>query len=403
LGIMLITILAALRLVVFTGPQWASWELLRAPFVHLFSLSKLVPDELIVTLGVIMLFWRGLRLARRPLSTFDVMMGFQVGIVLLALFVLINTLMTGQDITIFVPTFFFCQLLAVGLTRVETLAQERGGKRLPFTGWWVGALVGSTGIVIGLAGAVSAVVLGIGPDKLLRWLGPILAIITIPIALIMLPIIALFGFIAEAIARALLNFEWTTVLQPLTAPSPPNSEAPPVIQAAARMIVGAARYGKGLLTLVLVLAALIGVGEEDELHESIWSGRALLSKLAAQLQNRLARLKNLADLASRFGAGGLFTALTIRRIYAQTVKLAASRGYPRPAARTPYEHFTTLQQAFPDCEAELKQITEAYVGVHYGELPENPDALAEIRAAFERVKTVAQSHSHRPTDQPVTQ
>jgi hypothetical protein len=45
-----------------------------------------------------------------------------------------------------------------------------------------------------------------------------------------------------------------------------------------------------------------------------------------------------------------------------------------------------LEQAFPGCEPELAQITEAYVGAHYGELPERPEALAEIRAAFERIK-----------------
>lgn len=213
LVIMLATILAALRLAVFTEPQWAGLALLRAPFIHLFSLSSLLPNELVVTLGVILLFWRGLRLAHRSLSTFDVMMGFQIGIVLLALFVLVNTLITGQDITIFVPSFFFCQLLAVGLTRVETMWQERGGRRSPFTGWWLGALVGSTAIVIGLAGGISAVVLGVGPDKLLRWLGPVLAIITLPIALILLPIIALLGMVAEALARVLGNFQWPVILQ----------------------------------------------------------------------------------------------------------------------------------------------------------------------------------------------
>jgi hypothetical protein len=31
-------------------------------------------------------------------------------------------------------------------------------------------------------------------------------------------------------------------------------------------------------------------------------------------------------------------------------------------------------------------VTEAYVGVHYGELPEHAEALAEIRAAFERIR-----------------
>ena len=68
------------------------------------------------------------------------------------------------------------------------------------------------------------------------------------------------------------------------------------------------------------------------------------------------------------------------------MRLAASRGYPRPAARTPYEHLAALRQAFPGCESDVFRLTEAYVAVHYGELPERAEALLEIRAAFERIK-----------------
>jgi hypothetical protein len=235
------------------------------------------------------------------------------------------------------------------------------------------------------------------------WLQPFLVIITLPIALLLLPFVMLVGFIVEALVRYIV-FRWPAIAQQwqIGIPSADGTiKLPLFVQTALRL----AGYGKGTLTILLVLAALVGVawivgrwrasqaGEEGEQHESIWSSRALLRKLYVQLQRRLSRLGNLANIAGRFGAGGLFTALTIRRIYAQTVRLAASRGYPRPAARTPYEHLPTLQQAIPGCEAELGQITEAYVGVHYGELPERPDALAEIRAAFECVKVQAANRS----------
>jgi hypothetical protein len=170
------------------------------------------------------------------------------------------------------------------------------------------------------------------------------------------------------------------------------------------------QYGGPLATLLVVVAIAAAViwfamrqrernsNDDHEEHESLWSGRALLTKLRAQLQNRLARLRRWADIAGRFGADGLLAALTIRRVYAQTVKLAASHGYPRPAASTPYEHLATLQLAFPGCQPDLTDITEAYVGVHYGELPERPQALTDIRAAFERVKaTAAQKDKERAT------
>jgi hypothetical protein len=402
---MLGLIALAWRLIAFSGPQGAGWRWLRAPFEHLTDLADFIPGALALALVVIWLCWRGLRLSTQPLDVMSAVLRFQIGIVTLALFVTVVTLTTGRDITIFVPPFFFSQLLAIGLIRVETIWQERGGRHSPFSGWWLAVLVGSTGIVTVLAGVISAGVLGIGPEKILLWLQPFLVIITLPIALLLLPIVALVGIIIEALMRYIV-LRWPTIAQelPIGAPSTDSAtQLPPLVQTALRL----AGYGKGTLTILLVLAALVGVawivgrwrasqeGQEGEKHESIWSSRALLRKLYSQWQRRLSRLENLANIAGRFGADGLFTALTIRRIYAQTVKLAASHGYPRSAARTPYEHLLTLQQAFSGCEGELAQITEAYVGVHYGELPERPDALAEIRAAFERVKTRATETRNR--------
>ena len=236
------------------------------------------------------------------------------------------------------------------------------------------------------------------PDQLLFWIAPFIALITLPLFLLSLPFMGLIERIARMILAAFM-----TIIGALTAFAQQlqaligqrlNFEPPAVVVVVLRVI----GYGTGLLIILLVLAVVVGVarmvgkrrakagGEGAEQHESIWSSRELLRKLRARLLNRLARLRNLAAIMDRFGTGGLFAALTIRRIYAQTVRLAASRGYPRPAAHTPYEHLAALRQAFPDCESDVFQLTEAYVGVHYGELPERADALFEIHAAFERIK-----------------
>jgi hypothetical protein len=227
---------------------------------------------------------------------------------------------------------------------------------------------------------------------------PILSLIILPFLWILTPVLWLLGWLVEAILRPLTHWVMTASLpHPEPFKALPEASKPLIdLEPVGRVI----RYGSNLLVIALVLAAVLSVVwvvggrrnkqayDESEQYESVWSGRALLNKFRAQVQRRWARLRNLANIAGRFGAGGLFTALTIRRIYAQTVQLAASRGYPRPAAHTPYEHLTTLYQAFPGREADLAQVTEAYVGVHYGELPEQPAALAEIRAAFDRIKAI---------------
>ena len=382
-----------LRRLTFSGPAWEGrdWQhALLDPNVWVY----LMPGAVIVVLSVTWLCWRGLRLASLPPSVRGAAMGFQVGVLVLALFTMVST---PRESMAFVSAFFFSQLLAVALTRVETISYASGGRRLPSSGWWLTVLVGSTGIVILVAGVVSAAVMGFPPDKLFFWLVPFIALITLPLLLITLPFMGLLQQILQMllsgallVINSLMSFiqQVQDIMRQMT-----RFTLPPFILTVLRVL----GYGIVILVILLVMAVVIRVARmvggrratrqdpEGEQHESIWSGQDLLRKLRARLRDRLAKLKSLAGIMDRFGAGGLFAALTIRRIYAQTVKLAASRGYPRPAARTPYEHLATLHQAFPGCQADLAQITEAYVGVHYGELPERSDALAEIRAAFERV------------------
>jgi hypothetical protein len=53
---------------------------------------------------------------------------------------------------------------------------------------------------------------------------------------------------------------------------------------------------------------------------------------------------------------------------------------------TPYEYLPVLYQALPGREAEVREITEAYVRVRYAEAPATEEELARVRAAWERIK-----------------
>ncbi len=61
---------------------------------------------------------------------------------------------------------------------------------------------------------------------------------------------------------------------------------------------------------------------------------------------------------------------------------AASQGYARLSTETPYEYLVSLSQVWPDNPRETGLITEAYVKVRYGEIPETKDELDEILAAW---------------------
>jgi len=124
----------------------------------------------------------------------------------------------------------------------------------------------------------------------------------------------------------------------------------------------------------------------DEVRESLWSSAAFADGMLNSLRDGWDRLKDLAGLVGRFGpVMRLYAAVSIRKIYANMARLAERHGFPRQPAQTPYEYLPTLGLAFPDCQAEATAITEAYVKVHYGEVPESLRDLQQIRECWQQI------------------
>jgi hypothetical protein len=149
-----------------------------------------------------------------------------------------------------------------------------------------------------------------------------------------------------------------------------------------------------LLLLILAVISLRrlraqAAGEPGEERESVWQEINLRRSLRDLLRDGRRRLGEIADGVGQSSLGRMFAALTIRRIYAHLSGLAAERGHPRAINQTPYEYQPTLELAFPGCHQEVRRITEAYVAVHYGEVPERPQELRAIRAAWDRVRETA--------------
>jgi hypothetical protein len=105
--------------------------------------------------------------------------------------------------------------------------------------------------------------------------------------------------------------------------------------------------------------------------------------LGARLQEGLDALAGQLALFGRWR-----TAASIRRIYAQMLAEAAREGYPRLASETPYEHVAVLLNAWPGMGVQIQVITEAYVKVHYGEIPETAADFEVIRRAWDELQAV---------------
>jgi hypothetical protein len=125
----------------------------------------------------------------------------------------------------------------------------------------------------------------------------------------------------------------------------------------------------------------------DESRESMLSAGAFASNLRAMLRASRDRLGELVGMVGQFGLGTRFlSAISIRRIYANLVRLATSAGYPRLESQTPNEYLETLHEALPSNAADLDLITGAYVEAHYGQVPDSQEDLQRIHDAWERVR-----------------
>jgi len=78
-------------------------------------------------------------------------------------------------------------------------------------------------------------------------------------------------------------------------------------------------------------------------------------------------------------------ATRIRRIYAQLMDLCAELNSPRPDATTPLEFLPELGKLFSDQTEALRLLTEAYVRVRYGELPENYAEIQAVETAWQAI------------------
>jgi hypothetical protein len=143
----------------------------------------------------------------------------------------------------------------------------------------------------------------------------------------------------------------------------------------------------GLFAVSLAVRRLAARRDEEnqDERESLWSSGDLVKDLRDGLRRTLEQLRNLGQRDTR----GRRSAASIRKMYASVVDLAEEAGYPRDRAETPYEHRANLYQAFPggdDAAAAVDAITEAYVRVHYGEVPDTREEMEQLRRHYRELQ-----------------
>jgi len=352
--------------------------------------------DVIVFLAVLFLWWRGLVLAQRQLDGESVAFRFRLGLVMLAVTTVLGGSVLPWPYYYFVFLFFFASLLGIALARAEDVGQQYGGSQSPFGFGWMVTLSLASLVVLLLAAGVAALLTG---ENIGLLLVPALQVLRI----VLFGLVYVLAWVAQVVIVPLLAFfqlyELGRALEEISSRMVPPEEPEMEMQFQESLFTPeqlvVARV-VGIVGGVLVLVVLVALSlrrlraraeqRRGEERESVWEGADLQSGLRDLLRQGRRRLDEAAAALSHSLVDQFFAALTIRRIYAHVGALAAERGYPRAPHETPYEYLPILEQAFPTSREEVACITEAYVAVHYGEVPERPEDLAAVEAAWGHIR-----------------
>ncbi len=336
----------------------------------------------------ILAWWIGQNNGRRLFGIDSIRSTLQWGVAIWALYMVFVAIPTRDAATPYFAGYFLFTLIALALARSEETLRDRLVIRNPFGAGWFAA-IGVTALAVVGIGLLAWI--GLGQAMIAMWWGALGVIERL--ALIAADVIsALFGQNPGAPSSR------PQVTPTAAAPLPPvrfDDAAPEVVYL---FELDTSRVGQ----LVPLLAIVIGV-----VVIALFAARA--SRRYKRIERGVRLIAGEEDTPASILAGGepagnrlrqwarrvwggpsrWLAALTIRRIYARTLALAAECGAARPASATPYEHLPTLAQALAGVEPELQLVTQAYVRAHYGELPDTPERLAEVRAAFQRIRAEA--------------
>jgi hypothetical protein len=406
--LILLSLLVGLKLLVYFHEKMTFDLILRSVLDALNTSDPRLPSLFPVILLIIVTAYRGTVLAGEEAAPSAVAHSLRLGLVLLGfqgLYAAI-TVKTIPGALGFLLVYLFAGLLGMTAARIFIGAQLRGGQRLAFERQRVmGLIIAILGLVL-LAGMIALLVSSSWGLRLFMYLvglgGLLLQWLIIAIGILLSPIYIVILWVVQRIVDWLIplfkNISPNTQQNDLFSKLQELVSQQPVL-AVDYTFLNRLLFGGLILTAVVVVALLIrfrsnrgkpaGLGET----ESLLSQADLLKQIGQSARNML------NELAQRMGfhqAARRLAAQRIRAIYIDLLDLADRLKYPRRLQQTPLEYLPELQNAFPGSRQELVLITQAYLRIRYGELPETLAEVSSIESAWRQVQLEGQAQLHPP-------
>lgn len=366
----------------------------------------------VIVFGTIVLVWsRGLQLARREYSINRAGLRLRVGGLLMAPMViwLANSRLLW-DSSPFILLFFLAGVTAVALIRAEEIEKNQSGQAAALDPRWLTAVLLASFLTIFLAGTAAIIISGESASEIIGWLAPawvslqfLGTVAATTLFLLLIPFLQFIDILTNWIGRLLdvivpwMTAQWAFLgkivgkffidKRVLLTPREGNLTNPFLEN---RFIFDEVE-GLGFqlsrnIQIIIILLAIAVVLLVALVINRLYRQTAVAIQQSRRIQSHDDDVEDESLLQRLLGRLGILrdwqTAVSIRRIYRKMLRAADASGYPRLEAETPYEFLTTLNKTWPHNRQETELITAAYIKIRYGELPETDQELLSIKSAW---------------------
>ncbi len=400
IGFILLGVFAARQLLVSELNTVSADEFLNSPLKQFADLTRVIPGEMFAVFTVLFVALRGLWLVERVVSYSVVLEYVRLALIMFAIygFTMAISSSAAPELGLLV-VYLVAALFGVGAGRIATIGRMQGGRKSPFNRHWLGSMLAAVLGAVGLATSVGALTAGrlaaaIQAFGLLLQKGLLVLVL-----LVLVPILLL-------VQKFVPDFQFPSLpTLPTPTPTVPEfeqiaPEAPPSLfdidpnatDLLPPELESLLIWGGLLLGIVLVVGLfrwriLRDWLRSDEETESMLEQGDLWTMLRQALRGRFRRAADRLAATTQLGKRQrILAAAKIRRIYTHLMDLCADLETPRPPAQTPLEFLPELKQLFPGHTPDLTTITNAYLKVRYGELPETQAEVDAVEQAWALVQ-----------------
>jgi len=397
---LIISSIIGIKALIYTHNPISFSELVSRPIHSFVDIKQLIPVEFVVIVAVLIGVWRGVSLAQQPIGPSVIKSQFWVGIIMFIAFVFLITFVTGENPGEFFYLFLLASLVGVSVARISVVGMVRGGVENKFNrSWFFGILLVALAVV-----GFSSFFGNVLADKF-DWIGGLFSgFFGLIIILLWAAINPLISFVITLLGNVFNDSLFLKGLgdsfQNLNTLVLGLGEK--ISNLVSKSGIGniISRWTPILRTILLVSVILVIIGGivlwitiklwKDRMREQIGGeeksgirgGSIIQSLLDIFRQGWNRALNSVEQLTDFKKQRRIRAAARIRQIYIDLLELCESLGQPRPEAVTPLEFLPKIDRLIPECQPEINLITNAYLDVRYGLLPENKNKIANIEAAW---------------------